>query len=112
MQYALHEVHQTTNVPRICPTFSPSRSMQFEDVVPEETAIRELERQISEARHNGTPTDPLIERRRRTYESWIERLDREIRQPPRGSDPGKLRQQRERAITQYKWPDSPAQKVR
>ncbi len=112
MQYAPHEVHQTTNIPRICPAFSPSRSMQFEDVVPEETAIRELERQISEARRNGTPTDSLIERRRSTYESWIKRLDQEIQQPPRGSDPGKLRQQRERAITHYKWPDSPAQKVR
>lgn len=112
MQYAPHEVHQTTNVPRICPAFSPARSMQFEIVVPEETAIRELERQISEARRNGTPTDSLIEQRRRTYESWIERLDHEIQKPPQGSDPGKLRQQRERAITQYKWPDSPAQKVR
>jgi hypothetical protein len=111
MQNAARDAQPPASLSRICPASFPSRSMRLEDVVPEETIIRELERQISEARRNDTPTDSLIERRRRTYESWIERLDRDIKQPPRGQDPGKLRQQRQRAITHYRWPDPPPQKV-
>ena len=81
--------------------------MKLEDVAVEETTIRDLERQIGEARRKGTPVDSLVEERRRTYQSWLERLDREEGTTTAERDLQRIKQQRERALRDYAWPDAP-----
>lgn len=77
-------------------------TLWFEDVAPEESVIRELEKQIGEARRNGTPVDTLIESRNRTYRSWLERLDQQESDPKTAEwERQKIRRQRERAKRDY-----------
>lgn len=75
--------------------------MRLEYESPEETKIRELEHQINEAGDKGEPVESLREERRRTYDLWIERLDREINNAKGERDRGRLERQRERAIREY-----------
>jgi hypothetical protein len=73
--------------------------MRLEDEAPEETKIRELERQIGDE-SNKDKVDSLIKEKKQTYDSWIERLDQDI---PRasGDEKAKLQQQRDRAVREY-----------
>lgn len=106
MQYTTDGLKRTAPVTVLCPGFSRKRSMRLEYGAPEETRIRNLEEQIAEARRKGTPVDSLIEERRRTYESWLERLNRELDKAIAERDRESIKRQRERAIRDYKWPDS------
>jgi hypothetical protein len=74
--------------------------MRLEKEPPEESKIRELEKRIGEERDKGRTVDSLVEEKRRTYDSWIARLDRE---EPRASGEEKveLRNQRKRAVRFY-----------
>ena len=75
--------------------------MQLEEVAPEETKITDLEGQIGDARRKGEPVDSLLDVRRRTYESWIARLDRELSDAVDKQDRDQIKRQRERAIKDY-----------
>jgi hypothetical protein len=99
MRYQTFEL--STNRAQRCPSLSPPRALWLEFEAPEETHLRNVEIKISNARSNGLPVEALVEEHRRIYQSWIDRLDREIRDLPRGSDPEKLTKQRERATRQY-----------
>lgn len=107
MQFTTCTIVRTPPAPQFGPGLWRKPPMRLEYGAPEETKIRGLESQIGKARRNGTPVDSLIEERRRTYESWIERLDREMGGELKERDREKIRQQRERAIRDYKWPDAP-----
>lgn len=89
-----------------CTTWRPVKQpIWLEPGSKEESQILDLERKIGEARRNGQPVEPLLEERRQVYEAWIARLDRELKDG-NAADRAWLRQQRERAIRDYKWPDS------
>jgi len=83
-----------------CQGFTPIPSMQFEYEAPEEGEIRDLERQIGEARDKGE-SERLVEEKRRIYDSWIARLDRELGNAVNKKDQERLRNQRERAQREY-----------
>jgi hypothetical protein len=75
--------------------------MRLEEEAPEETLIRDLENKIDQARGEGASVDSLIEERRRVYEAWIERLDRELEGAKGDRDRERIEKQRERAIRDY-----------
>lgn len=75
--------------------------LRLEDVHPEETKIREIEQKISEARRNNQPTGALTEERRRTYDTWIDRLDRELKNEKNAARKDSIRNQLERARNSY-----------
>ena len=76
-------------------------SMQLEEVAPEETKIRDLEIQIGEVRRKGESVDALLDERKRTYESWIARLDRELEHAADNSTRDRIKHQRDRARSDY-----------
>jgi len=87
-------------------TFEKSRGnhspwLRLEKVSEEETKIRDLEQKIGDARRNDQPTDALFEERRRTYDAWISRLDREITNERDKAQQDSLRNQLERARRNY-----------
>jgi hypothetical protein len=107
MQYTTNGLlAPTPPMTSLCPGFSRQPYLRLEDDAPEETRIRELELEIGKARRNRAPVDSLIEQRRLEYESWIKRLDREIDREKTEYRRKIIEQQRERAIRDYKWPDS------
>lgn len=99
----------TAAATRLWQGFSGVPSMRLEDVAPEESKIRDLERRIVDERRKGEPVDSLVDERRRTYDSWIARLDHEIGDPRRDQQVrDRLQRQRERAIRDYGQPISGA----
>ncbi len=105
MRYPTDALQRTAPAAKLYPGFS-RRRLRLEPEAPEETKIRDLENQIGEARRNGTPVGLLIRERKRTYDSWLERLDRQLNETTAGKDRESIKQERERAIREYKWPDS------
>lgn len=101
MQFQLYGVPATVHGSRRRRDFTPGPCMQFEYDAPEEGEIRDLERQIGEARRKGEPVEPLLEEKRRTYDSWIARLDRELGEAASKTDQERIKQQRERAQREY-----------
>ena len=91
MQVATHEDSRSNN----------SRWLKLERVSEEETKIRELEQKIGEARRNDQSIDALVEERRRTYDAWISRLDRELTSEKDKAQQDSLRNQLERARRNY-----------
>ncbi len=89
----------TGTAPSLCQKFSWVPFMRLEDEAPEETKIRDLEKRIGDERDKGT-VDSLVKEKRRTYDSWIERLDREI-PGASGDEKVRLQRQRERAVRMY-----------
>jgi hypothetical protein len=94
MQFPIHSAQG-------CSEFTSRPSMQFEYDAPEEGKIRDIERQIGEARRKGEPVAPLVDEKRRTYDSWIARLDRELGDAADKTHQERIRQQRERAQREY-----------
>ena len=91
-------------VATIRPRYRSSPAMQLEDEAAEETAIRDLETQIREARGNDELLESLKRQRRQIYDSWIERLNRDIGKADRKGDhktKDSLIRQRERATRDY-----------
>jgi hypothetical protein len=80
-------------------SYVPSMRLEFE--APEESKIRDLERQIDDDRRKGNQVDRLIEERKRIYDSWIDRLDKEIAGATDQPDRDRLERQRERAMREY-----------
>ncbi len=93
---------RTSRPPQWYPGIWQKSPMRLEPGSPEEAKILEIESQISKARENGAPVDALIEERNRICHLWIERLDRDISVEQNEEKRGWLRQQRERAIRDYK----------
>jgi hypothetical protein len=89
----------TAAAPSLCQKFAWDPSMRLEHEALEESQILDLEKRIGDERDKGT-IDSLVKEKRRTYDSWIERLDREI---PRasGDEKVRLKRQRERAVREY-----------
>ena len=75
--------------------------IRMEEEAKEETKIRELEVEISKARNNGKSVDSLLDERRRKYEEWIERLDKELEDATDEATRNEIKRQRERASEQY-----------
>ena len=73
----------------------------LEEVHKEETKIREIEQKIGEARRNEQPTDALADERRRTYDAWISRLDRELKIEKNEARQDSIRKQLERVKSSY-----------
>ena len=101
MQFPTYGALRTVRATQGCREFTPSPSMQLEDDAPEETKIRDLEGQIGEARRKGEPVESLLDERRRTYDSWIARLDRELGEAADKADQERIKKQRERARRDY-----------
>jgi len=78
------------------------QTQRLEPESKEESEIINLERKIAEQRRKGLPADSLLHERQRIYDSWIQRLDRELRDPKiTEQDRENLEKQRERAIRDY-----------
>ena len=101
MQFTTCSAPLTAVATRPFHMFSQGPAMRLEYGPPEESKIRDLENQIGNARRKGDPVDSLVEERRRTYESWIERLGREIAAAKEARERDRLNGQRERAIRDY-----------
>jgi hypothetical protein len=89
----------TGSAPSLRQKFSWVPFMRLEDVAPEETEIRDLEKRIDKERDKGI-VDSLKRERRKIYDKWIDRLDREI-PAARGAEKVRLERQRERADQMY-----------
>ena len=82
--------------------FSRVSSLRLEDDAPEETKIRELEKEIVKEHNKDKPVDSLVKERKQTYDKWISRLNREIADASRDQrNRDELKRQRERAIRDY-----------
>jgi hypothetical protein len=101
MQFQIYDAPATVYGTQGFREFTSRPSMQFEYDAPEEGKIRDLERQIGEARRKGEPVEELVEEKRRTYDSWIARLDRERGNAADKRDQERIRQQLERAQREY-----------
>lgn len=57
---------------------SRGASLRLEEEAPEETKIRDLDRQIDTIERRGENAEPLLHDRNSQYRMWIARLEREI----------------------------------
>ena len=89
----------TGAAPSLCQKFSWVPFMRLEDEAPEETEIRDLEKQIDKE-GDKEMVNSLEKEKRRIYDTWIERLDREI-PAASGAEKVRLELQRERAVQMY-----------
>lgn len=81
--------------------FALQPSMQFEDEAEEETKICDLEEKIDEARRNGQSVEDLVKEQEHTYELWIQRLKKELKNAKDETDRQKISNQLERARREY-----------
>jgi len=92
------ELRQPNTVPTSandhpCQSFERTHPIWLEKEEPEETQIRDLEKKISD--HQS-----LINEKKKIYDSWIARIDREIGQASKDDKPT-LQRKRDRIVQDY-----------